>query len=241
MHVLRHHKVTLAHRQIRALAAHPILRVAHRSARSGRFQRARPSSSPVRNWAAPTPGTVLKHSRTLTDLWVVAGAGPARCQQRPAQAGRRLAGDRCNALPSPAGCPQRPARRRPPDSGTVRPRAGQRNSPRARRGPGPAWLPGTCPTAATAVDKQAIDRIRDGIQGCPHDGKAAERLPLLFGTEEHLEHHAPPVRMPRPVADPVLASMVMSGTDCIGEQAARGHAVWVTRPPAERGEPGPFG
>jgi len=23
------------------------------------------------------------------------------------------------------------------------------------------------------------------------------------GAEEHLEHHAPPVRMPRPVADPV--------------------------------------
>ena len=48
-----------------------------------------------------------------------------------------------------------------------------------------------------------MDGIRDGIQGRPHDRQGAERFPLLFGVEEHLENHAPPVRMPRSVADPV--------------------------------------
>jgi hypothetical protein len=57
--------------------------------------------------------------------------------------------------------------------------------------------------AAAGVDEQAVDRIRDRIQGRAHDRQAAERLPLLLGLEEHLEHHTPPVRMPRPVADPV--------------------------------------
>jgi hypothetical protein len=80
---------------------------------------------------------------------------------------------------------------------------GQRNGSRARRRRRPARLPGPCPAAATTVDEQAVDRIRDGIQGRPHNRQAAERFPLLLGVEEHLEHHAPPVRMPCSVADPV--------------------------------------
>jgi hypothetical protein len=82
-------------------------------------------------------------------------------------------------------------------------RHGQRNRSRARCGLRSTRLPGPCPAAAATVDEQAIDRIRDGIQGCPHDRQGAERFPLLFGVEEHLEHYAPPVRMPRSVADPV--------------------------------------
>ena len=74
---------------------------------------------------------------------------------------------------------------------------------RGRRGLRPARLPVTCPAAAAGVDEQAVDRIRDRIQGRAHDRQAAERLPLLFGLEEHLEDDTPPVRMPRPVADPV--------------------------------------
>lgn len=77
---------------------------------------------------------------------------------------------------------------------------GQRNGSRAWRWLGPPWLSRACPATATAVDKQAIDRIRDGVQGRADHGKAAERIPLLLGLEEHLENNAPPVRMPRPVA-----------------------------------------
>jgi hypothetical protein len=47
-------------------------------------------------------------------------------------------------------------------------RHGQRNGSRARCGLRSARLPGPCPAAAATVDEQAIDRIRDGIQGCPH-------------------------------------------------------------------------
>ena len=106
-------------------------------------------------------------------------------------------------LPSSAGNPPRPAG----GSRQIQIRLvrgpGQRNSSRARRRRWPARLPGPCPAAAATVDEQAIDRIRDGIQGRPHHRQAAERFPLLFGVEEHLEHHAPPIRMPRSVADPV--------------------------------------
>jgi hypothetical protein len=41
-----------------------------------------------------------------------------------------------------------------------------------------------CPAAATAVDKQAVDRIWDGIQDCPHNRQAAERFLLLFGPKD---------------------------------------------------------
>jgi len=80
---------------------------------------------------------------------------------------------------------------------------GQRKSTRTRRGLRPARLPGTCPAATAAVDEQPVYRIRDSVQGRPHNRQTAERFPLLLGVEEHLEHYAPPVRMPRPVSDPV--------------------------------------
>ena len=153
----------------------------------------------------------FKHSRPVRDLPIAASSSVPRTDGRrtgtvsvsviSARPGQRVSGGRCNGP-----CRRRPGGRRG-DSRQIQIRLvrgpGQRNGSRARSGLRPARLPGTCPAAATAVDEQAVDGIRDGIQRRAHDGQAAERFPPVFGVEEHLEHHAPPVRMPRPVADPV--------------------------------------
>jgi hypothetical protein len=162
--------------------------------------------------AVPARGTVIERSPPVTDLPAVAGSALPRT-------GGRRTDARVSIIPvGPPSCTRRPLSRPcrgGPDVRSGRPggsrqiqirfvcRPGQRNSSRARRGLRPTRLPGPCPAATAAVDEQAIDRIRDRVQGRPHDRQAAERLPLLVGIEEHLEYHAPPVRMPRPVADPV--------------------------------------
>jgi hypothetical protein len=73
---------------------------------------------------------------------------------------------------------------------------------------------------SAAVGAEAAARSRYGSSAGPGSETAAElgagfglrgsrarqrteRLPVLFGVEEHLEHHAPAIRMPRSVADPV--------------------------------------
>jgi uncharacterized delta-60 repeat protein len=48
----------------------------------------------------------------------------------------------------------------------------------------------------------------------------ARRLPLLFGVEEHLKHHTPPVRMPCPVADPVGQRRLDEGRVIYGKRRA---------------------
>ena len=160
--------------------------------------------------AVPAHGTVLS---TFTVLWTVSADGSQflraadrRAQDRHRVSQRHLgqAGDgmypaaavNASAVVGRAAGAETAARSRYGSSAWAATAAG------ARRGRRPARLPGTRPAAATAVDEQAVDGIRDGIQRRAHDGQATERSPI-FGVEEHLEHHAPPVRMPRPVADPV--------------------------------------
>ena len=75
----------------------------------------------------------------------------------------------------------------------------QRDRVRGRRRFRPARLPVTCRAAPTAVDEQAVNGIRHGVQGRAYGRQAAEPLPLLLGAEADLKHHAPAVRMPRPV------------------------------------------
>ncbi len=78
-------------------------------------------------------------------------------------------------------------------------RLGQRDSARARRRLRLARLAGTCSAASAAVDEQAVDGIRHAVQGRTYGRQAAEPLPPFLILKADLEHHAPVVRMPRPV------------------------------------------
>ena len=78
-------------------------------------------------------------------------------------------------------------------------RRGQRDRARARRRLRLAWLAVTRPAAPAAVDEQAVNGIWHAVQGRTHGWQAAERLPPFLIVKADLEHHAPAVRMPRPV------------------------------------------
>src|SRR5580704_1805191 len=78
-------------------------------------------------------------------------------------------------------------------------RLGQRDSARARCRLRLARLAGTCPAAPAAVDEQAVDGIWHAVQGRTYGRQAEECLPPFLIFEADLEHHAPAVRMPRPV------------------------------------------
>ena len=128
----------------------------------------------------------------------------ARVSASSGEAGHRGLGCRCHA-PAAAGR----------KSAGVGPEAAARSRYGSSAGPGSetAAEPGggsglrgsraPCPAAAAAVDEQAVDRIRDGIQGRSHDRQGAERV-----------HHAPPVRMPRSVADPLVSAASMRAESC---------------------------
>src|SRR5580658_10501322 len=67
-------------------------------------------------------------------------------------------------------------------------RLGQRHRARARRGLGLARLAWPRAAAAPPVHDQAVHRVGHAVQGRPDRGQRAERLPLLVGVEEYLEH-----------------------------------------------------
>ena len=76
---------------------------------------------------------------------------------------------------------------------------GQRDSARARRRPGLAWLAVPCSAAPAAVDEQAVDGIWHAVQSRAHGRQAAERLPPFLIVEADLEQKCPsgPHAMPR--------------------------------------------
>src|ERR1700691_1569043 len=78
---------------------------------------------------------------------------------------------------------------------------GLRHGHRARtgRGLGLARLPRPGPAATPSVHDQAGYRIGHAVEGRADRRKGTERLPLLVGVEEHLEHYAVTVLMPLPV------------------------------------------
>src|SRR5579863_4990332 len=75
---------------------------------------------------------------------------------------------------------------------------GQTHAARARSGPGLAGLPRSRPSAAAAVDDQAVHRVGRTVEGRTDRRQGTERLPLLVGVEEHLEQHAIAMLMPCP-------------------------------------------
>ena len=123
----------------------------------------------------------------------------------PAAAGKSWSGSHTIHRGSEPGPSCRPGahRIRGRDAGQIQMRRGlrlrQRDSARARRRVRLARLPGTCPAAPAAVDEQAADGIWHAVQGRTYGRQAPERLPLFLILKADLEHHAPAVRMPRPV------------------------------------------
>ena len=124
-----------------------------------------------RPWNPPTYRCGSANA-TRRPLPRTAGMGPAPCQSAstPGQAAAVYLATAVTPVPSPAGRPRRPVRRQPPDPDRALRGPGSETAP-ARRRLRPAPLPGTCPTAATAVDEQAADRIRDGIQAARTTGR----------------------------------------------------------------------
>jgi hypothetical protein len=117
---------------------------------------------------------------------------------------KRTGGGRIGYLPARRWGVLRPGRR---NTSEIQVRLGfglgQGNGAGAGRGLRLARRAPTCPSAAAAVDEQTVDRVWDSVQGRAHEGQIAERLPLFLGSELHLEHHAPLVRMPRSVGSAI--------------------------------------
>jgi hypothetical protein len=90
----------------------------------------------------------------------------------------------------------------------------QRDGARVRRRLRLARLAVPRSAAPAALDKQAVNGIRHAVQGCADGRQAAEPLPSLLIVKADLEHHAPAVRMPRPVDSALVSAASIRAESC---------------------------